>query len=158
MNRRTCLATLGTIGVSTLSGCLGKNIDRRPELQIQRETADGDTGCVEHELLDFERVSLAPRLASPLGVHSAVQWELDLQEGEELYLRITNPDMDFFPHLRVDDPAGTAIIDEPPVDNIYTVRPQVDGRYAITVNNPRWSEGGAWFVDLIWYSATGCRR
>lgn len=158
MNRRTCLATLGGTGLATLGGCLDANTDRRPELQIQRPSTDGETDCVERELLDVERVMLAPQLAGPIGLSSAVQWEVDLQAGEELYLRITNRDEKFLPHLRVDDPEGDAIIDERPVDNSYTIRPQLDGRHVITVSNRRWTESIEWFVDLIWYSAAGCHR
>lgn len=157
MRRRTYLATAGTGTVASLSGCLGEGTDRRPKLEIQRGSTGESGECAEQELLDFERAVLAPKAAGLVGLESAVRWELDLRPDEELYLRITNPDMDFLPHLSVIGPDDTAIIDERPVDNIYTVRPETDGRHVIEVSNRRWTEGGDWFVDLIWYSATSCR-
>lgn len=158
MNRRACLAALGMVAVSPLSGCLGESTDRRPELAIEKDGAEDDSGCIEDELLDFERAILAPKLASLVGFESGVQWEVDLEAGEELYIRITNPDMHFLPDFTVVDPEGTAIIDERPVDSIYTIEPQINGRHVITLSNHRWSEGGEWYVDLNWYNATGCRR
>lgn len=158
MNRRSCLAAIGTGTVASLSGCLGESTDRQPELPIERDRPEDEHGCLETELLDFERAILAPKLASLVGFNSAVQWEVDLEAGEELYIRITNPDMHFLPEFTITDPAGTAIIDERPVDNIYTIEPQVDGQHVITLRNPRWSESGEWYVDLEWYNDPGCRR
>lgn len=158
MNRRACLAAVGTAGVAASSGCLGGSDGDRTELPVRRSAVDPDADCAEQELLDFERVFLAPRLAGLLGVQTATGWEVDLRAGEELYVRVTNPDADHLPRLRIADPAGSALVDGPPVDNIYTVQPERDGRYAVTVHNRRLSDTGEWFVDLVWYSAPDCRR
>jgi hypothetical protein len=157
MNRRTYLATLGTASAAALSGCLGSDPESHPAFDIDRQATASDDDCAEQELLDFERINLAPRLAGPTGLPTAVEWSVPLRAGEELYLRITNPDMAFLPHLSVVDPEGTAVIDERPVENIYRMQPEQDGTYTVTVRNPRWTEGGDWMLDLVWYDQPGCR-
>lgn len=158
MERRACLAVLGAIAVPAVSGCLGGEADSRPELAVERGAAGGDGECVEQVLLDRAHASFPPKLAGLAGADTAIEWTVDLRAGEELYLRITNPDVEFLPHLSVVDPEGTAVIDERPVENIYTVQPALDGEYVVELRHERWGERGEWYVDLNWYSAPGCRR
>lgn len=157
MNRRGYLAATGVVTCTIIGGCLGDRTDEQSDLEIQRSSAPDEDGCIEEDILDFERLVLAPKLVGLLGLTTTMQYHLDLQSGEEIYLRITSEYAYHLPHLRVENPAGTAIIDERPVENIYTFVTERDGRYTVTISNERWADQGEWFVDLTWYNSTGCR-
>lgn len=156
MNRRTVLAALGAAGIAASSGCLGNQTRNDGVLDVQRSGSTTGDECDEQELLDFERIYLGPRYFFLFGVRNAVQWEVPLRAGEELYVRITSgDDVMHLPRLEVTDPAGDVVLDDDSGQNIHRFNPDSDGRYTLWVGNER-SARGAWFVDLVWYSDVGC--
>ena len=155
MRRREWLAAIGAAGVATTGGCLGHSTDDRGVLEVERPGVDIGDGCEERELLDFERIVFQQGLFRLLGFENAVQWEVDLRDGEELYLRITNPDMTYLPVFEVTDPDGETVLEDDGSSNIYRFNPDRDGRYTLWIGDRR-SDGGEWFVDLAWYNDVGC--
>ena len=156
MNRRTLLAAIGAAGTATTSGCLGNQTHDEGALDVQRPGSNTGDECDERELLDFERVYLGPRYFFLFGFRNAVQWEVALREGEELYVRITSgDDVMHLPRLEVTDPDGDVVLEEDSGQNIHRINPDADGPYTLWIGNER-PEAGAWYVDLVWYSGVGC--
>ena len=156
MKRREALAAVGVGALTATSGCLGHSTDDRGQLEVERPGQAAGDECVEQELLDYERVHFPPGYFRLLGFENAVQWEVEMKEGEELYLRITNPDMMYTPLLAVTDPDGNVLLDsDDATRNIHRINPDRDGTYTLWIGDRR-SEGGEWFVDLAWYNAVGC--
>ena len=104
MKRREALTTVGVGVLAALSGCLGHSTDDRDHFEIERPVEASDDECIERELLDFERVYFQPLYLRPFGGENAVEWSVEMQQNEELYLRITSSDMDYPPELEVTDP------------------------------------------------------
>lgn len=121
----------------------------------RREQAVGDE-CVEQQLLNFERVKFPAWYVRLLGIENAVRWSVELQKGEELYLRITSSDMPYPPALEVTAPDGTVLLDSDDASQtIHRITPDSDGIYTLWIGDRR-SDGGEYFVDLAWYNTVGC--
>lgn len=156
MKRRQALVAGATGMMTATSGCLGHSTDDRGHLDIERPTQAAEEDCVEQELLDFERIYFQPAYFRLLGVENAVQWSVEMEEGEELYLRITSANMDYPPELEVTDPTGAVLLDSDDASqNIHRINPERPGTYTLWIGDRR-SEGGEYFVDLAWYNAVNC--
>jgi hypothetical protein len=156
MRRRELLAAVGVSGVVATSGCLGHSTDNEGELTIDRPGQDIGGGCKEIELLDVERLRFPPAYFRLLGIENAVQWELDLKEDEEIYIRITSSETLYLPLFKLTDPDGNVLYDDDePSQNIHRFTADRDGIYTIWIGDRR-TEGGEWFVDLAWYNDVGC--
>lgn len=155
MRRRVLVATVGAGALTAISGCLGHSTDDRGLLEVERSAHAGGPECEEQTLLDFERVHFPPAYFRLIGFENAVQWQVDLQEGEELYIRVTS-DMPYPPRLELADPDGNVLLDsDDATQNIHRITPGRDGPYTLWIGSRR-SEEAEYFIDLEWHSAAGC--
>ncbi len=156
MNRRVALATIASGAVTAMSGCLGHRTDDRGHLEIDRSDLPANEECAERELLGFERIHFAGAVASAIGFENAVQWTIEMRENEELWLRITGSDVPYPPLLELTDANGSVLLDSDHAARTpHSVTAAVDGTFTLWVGDRR-SDGGEYFVDLVWYSAEGC--
>ena len=156
MRRREALAA-GAVGmITTTSGCLGHSTEDRGLLHIDKRGQATDGECIEEELLDFVRIRFPAGYTRLFGFDNAVQWSVEMEEGEELYLRITSSNMDYPPELEVTDPAGATLLDSDDASqNIHRIESDTAGTYTIWIGDRRTS-GGEYFVDVSWHNAVGC--
>ena len=159
MRRREALAAVAVGALATTSGCLGHSTDDQGQLEVDRSVQATDDDCVEQELLDRERIYFPPAYFRVLGWENAIQWEVDMREGEELYLRITGDPHDgvlYPPELALTDPDGNVLLDsDDATHNIHRINPDRDGTYTLWFGARR-SESAEYFVDLAWYNAVDC--
>jgi len=159
MRRREVLAAVTSGLTAVLSGCLGHSTDERDHFEIERPVRATADECVERELLDFERVYFPPAYLRSLGGDNAVQWSVELHEGEELYLRITtdpHAGVAYPPLLELTGPDGNVLLDsDDATENTHRINPDRDGRHTIWIGSRR-TEEAEYFVDLRWYNAVDC--
>lgn len=155
-SRRWYLVTLGTAGLTVLSGCLGGNVVEREVLEPNRDSREAE--CETDTLID-ESFHLQPRW-SPVGT-TGQEWPIELVAGDVIRLSIfwwgERGRVMPLPDLRVTDPEENTILDESGYStNHHEVAIERTGTHTLDVQNRDRSEGGEWKLELFWYSDAQC--
>lgn len=159
VDRRTCLAAVGAAGASALAGCISGSTEDHGTFEADR-TADEPTGaCVEEELVD-ESFLLAGRVLSLVHRSAAMEWQVDMQPGEELevYTYKRNPRESYgLPGIEILDPDGRALVDKgQPSSNRHVIESGSEGTYTVRVRTRYYTENYHYSVTITWYDDTGC--
>jgi hypothetical protein len=159
VDRRTCLTAVGAAGASALAGCISGSTEDRGELEPERPASGTADECVEETLFE-KSVFLMGRALSVLLGSASLEWQIDLQSGEELevYLGKPDPRADYrIPGVAIVDPDGRALVEKRrPPSNDHAVTAETDGTYTVRVRNRYLTENHRNVVAITWYGSTGC--
>ena len=158
IDRRTCLTAVSAAGAAALAGCIEGSTEDRGELVPERPANGTADECVEEKLFE-KSVYLVGRALSVVLGSASLEWQIDLQSGEQLEVELNKPDPRAnyrIPGVVITDPDGRALVEERrPSSNDYSITAETDGTYTVRVRTRYLDENHRYVVAIIWHAA-GC--